>query len=311
MKKYPIHADFKKYQNMKTPISPLLLPTMNRVLENSYNKRLPASGVQEKTMMIPGYRDEMIEIRLYEPENIKADLPCLIYLHGGAFVLKSAAFHKDLICQYVLKTPCKVLFVDYRLAPKHICPTGLEDCYKALEWVYHHGSELGINKNKLAVGGDSAGGALAAGVCLMARDRKGPEILFQMLIYPVTDARLETDSMKEFLDTPLWNARQNKKMWQLYLGDKKNLELAYASPMEAKSFKDLPPAYLEVAEFDCLRDEGLLFAEALHNAGVSVQSIQTRGTIHGFEIAEDSIIVRESIDRRVKALQSIFSNTSI
>jgi acetyl esterase/lipase len=306
LKKYPIHADFKKYQNMKTPISPLLLPTMNRVLENSYNKRQPAPGVSEKIMTIPGYGDAEIQIRLYEQENTKEDLPCLIYMHGGAFVLKSAAFHKDLICQYVLKTPCKVVFVDYRLAPKHLYPSGLEDCYKALEWVYQNGGELGINKNKVAVGGDSAGGALAAGVCLMARDRKGPKISFQMLIYPVTDARLITDSMKEFVDTPLWNARQNKKMWQLYLGNQNNSDQAYASPLQAKSFKDLPPAYLEVAEFDCLRDEGLLFAQALRNAGISVQLVQTKGTIHGFEIADESAIVRESIDRRVTALQAVF-----
>ena len=142
----------------------------------------------------------------------------------------------------------------------------------------------------------------------MARDRKAPKISFQMLIYPVTDARQITDSIKEFVDTPLWNARQNQKMWQLYLGDQVHRDKAYASPMEATSFDNLPPAYVEVAEFDCLRDEGILFTEALQQSRVAVELNQTRGTIHGFEIAETSEIVKGSLIRRVDALKRAFGD---
>lgn len=150
-----------------------------------------------------------------------------------------------------------MVFVDYRWAPRHAFPVGVEDCYAAFQWVYQKAEEIGIDPDKIAMGGDSAGGALAAAVCLMARDRKASKICFQMLIYPVTDARQVTESVKEFIDTPLWNGKQNQKMWKLYLGQGVHPNKAYASPMEAASFNNLPDAYIEVAEFDCLRDEGI------------------------------------------------------
>lgn len=306
MGKYKIHSDFKKYEKMKTPISPALLPLMNGIIETSFNKKKPEKGVREIIKKIPGYQNEPIEIRIYEPEGIKEALPCLIYLHGGAFVLKSAAFHKQLICEYALKTPCKVVFVDYRLAPKHAFPVGVEDCFAAFEWVCQNAATIGIDSSKIAVGGDSAGGALAAAVCLMARDRKASKICFQMLIYPVTDARQITESVKEFTDTPLWNGKQNQKMWQLYLGEGVHSNKEYASPMEATSLENLPDAYIEVAEFDCLRDEGINFANALKKSGISVELNQTKGTIHGFEIAENSDIVRQSVIKRVEALKNVF-----
>ena len=308
MRKYKIHSDFKKYEKIKTPISPALLPLMNGIIETSFNKKKPEKGVREIIKKIPGYQNEPIEIRIYQPESIEAALPCLIYLHGGAFVLKSAAFHKQLICEYALKTPCKVVFVDYRLAPKYAFPVGVEDCFAAFEWVYQNAERIGIDSNKIAIGGDSAGGALAAAVCLIARDRKAPKICFQMLIYPVTDARQITESVKEFIDTPLWNGKQNQKMWQLYLGEADHSNKEYASPMEATSFDNLPDAYIEVAEFDCLRDEGINFAEALKKSGIPVELNHTRGTIHGFEIAENSEIVRQSVIKRVAALKNAFAD---
>jgi acetyl esterase/lipase len=304
--KYQIHPDFKKYEKINTPIVERLLPLMNSVIARSFNKRQPEPGVREIRKIISGYQNEPIGIIIYEPEAAKDPLPCLIYLHGGAFVLKSAAFHKRLICDYASQTPCKVIFVDYRLAPKYPFPVAVEDCYAALNWAVQNAREIGIDPQRIAVGGDSAGGALAVALCLMARDRSALEICFQMLVYPVTDARLKTQSMKEYIDTPLWNARQNEKMWKLYLKDGCPLERSYASPMEAASFRDLPPAYVEVAEFDCLRDEGILFAKTLKENGVSVELNQTEGTIHGFEIAEDSEIVRQSLKLRVEALQKAF-----
>lgn len=306
MTKYPIHPDFKKYEKIKTPIPERLLPLMNGVIERSFNKRPPEPGVCETRKVISGYQNEPVELIIYEPEASEERLPCLIYLHGGAFVLKSAAFHKRLICDYASNTPCKVVFVDYRLAPQHPFPVALEDCYAALHWVYQNATEIGIDPRRIGVGGDSAGGALAAGLCLMARDRRAPELCFQMLIYPVTDARLNTHSMKEYIDTPLWNARQNEKMWKLYLKNGCSLERGYASPLEAASFVNLPPTYVEVAEFDCLRDEGILFAETLRKNGIMAELHQTKGTIHGFEIAEDSAIVRQSLKKRVEALKKAF-----
>lgn len=233
-------------------------------------------------------------------------MPCLIYLHGGAFVLKAASYHKKLVCEYALKTPCKVIFVDYRLAPKYVFPVGVEDCYAAFEWVCKNAEVLGIDQNKIAVGGDSAGGALAAAVSLMARDRKTLGICFQMLIYPVIDARQITESMGKYTDTPMWNSKLNKKMWKLYLRNEVHSKKEYASPMEAASLENLPDSYIEVSEFDCLRDEGINFSEALQKSGVHVELYKTAGTVHGFDIAEKSEIVNQSVEKRIVALKKAF-----
>ncbi|MFA9379638.1 MAG: alpha/beta hydrolase [Acetanaerobacterium sp.] len=309
MSKYNIHNDFKKYEKTKLPLNPVLLPLINTLMASNDNRIKPAKGVLATKKKIPGYQAGMIELTIYEPNDNENNAPCLIYLHGGAFVLKAAPYHRNLISEYALKTPCKVIFVDYRLAPKYAFPVGVEDCYAAFEWVYKNADALGIDKKRIAIGGDSAGGALTAAVSLMARDRNAPDICFQMLIYPVTDARQTTQSVKNYIDTPLWNAKLNKKMWELYLKDGIHSKREYASPMEASSLENLPDSYIEVSEFDCLRDEGINFAEALMKSGVHVYLYKTTGTIHGYDIAENSEIVHESVARRIQALKKAFTPT--
>lgn len=306
MGKYEIHSDFKKYENIRLPLSPLLLPSINLFLSRTLNRIKPAEGVLETKQKIPGYQGELIELTIYMPKNIGENAPCLIYLHGGAFAFKAAPYHKNLICRYALKTPCKVIFVDYRLTPKYTFPVGVEDCYAAFDWVCNNTQALGVDINKIAIGGDSAGGGLAAAVSLMARDRKAPAICFQMLIYPVVDARQITDSMKNYIDTPIWNSKLNKKMWELYLKNGVTGKREYASPMEAHSLENLPDTYVEVSEFDCLRDEGILFAEALRRNGINVELHKATGTFHGFEIAENSEIVNQSVEKRITALKRAF-----
>jgi acetyl esterase len=246
MSKYNISDDFKKYKNIKLPLVPALLPLINMLLTCMVSNRKPAEGISATKKKIPGYKNAVIELTIYEPREIENDAPCLIYLHGGAFALKAAPHHKNLSCEYALKTPCKVIFVDYRLAPKYAFPIGVDDCYAAYIWVCKNAEALGIDKNRIAIGGDSAGGALAAAVCLMARDRKAPRFCFQMLIYPVTDARQTTESIKKYVDTPMWNSKNNKKMWKLYLKDGVHCNREYASPMEAASLENLPDSYVEV-----------------------------------------------------------------
>lgn len=306
MSKYNIHNDFKKYEYMKLSLSPLLLPLINSYITKSLNKIEPPEGVQETKKKILGYQNGSIELTIISPTDIRENAPCLIYYHGGAFALKAAPYHKNLLYQYAIKTPCKVIFVDYRLTPEYAFPVAVEDCYAAFQWVCENAEVFGIDKNNIAVGGDSAGGALTAAVTLIARDRKAPGICFQMLIYPVTDARQTTESMKKYVDTPMWNSKLNKKMWEIYLRDGIHSNREYASPMEAASLANLPNAYVEVAEYDCLRDEGINYAEALRQSGITVELYQPKGTIHGFEMAEDSDIVNLSITKRVAALKEAF-----
>jgi acetyl esterase len=304
--KYNLNRDLKKYANIQFPLPPMLLPLTNSLLARSNTIIKPIDGVRLTRRKIPAYQNIAIELSIFEPDDRAQREPCLIYLHGGAFAMKAVPVHMILMCEYAAKTPCKIVFVDYRLAPKYAFPVGLEDCYAAFEWVCQHSEELGIDPGRIAVGGDSAGGALAAGLALMARDRNALKLCFQMLIYPVTDARQITESVKTFTDTPMWNSVQNEKMWKQYLKDGIPGKREYASPMEAPSFANLPPAYVEVSEFDCLRDEGISYAQALQQAGVAAELNKTVGTIHAFEIAMKSEIVRESIARRVDALKRAF-----
>jgi acetyl esterase/lipase len=306
MSKYNIHNDFKKYEKTSIPLSPWILPMINAFVTLGVTSMKPAEGLRITKKEIPGYQNRTIELTLFEPVDIEKNAPCLVFFHGGAFVLKPAPHHMRLVGEYALKTPCKVVFVDYRLAPQNAYPVGVEDCYAAFIWVCQHADDLGIDINRIALGGDSAGGALAAAVTLMVRDRKAAQICFQMLIYPVTDARQITESIKNYSDTPMWNSRLTKKMWKLYLKDGVEDNREYASPMEATSFENLPDAYVEVTEFDCLRDEGIAYAEALQKSGVHVELNKTTGTVHGFEIAEKSELVRQSVARRIEALKKAF-----
>lgn len=308
MSKYNIHADFVKYEKFGLPMTPWLLPLLNKVLAGAFDMVKPTEGVKVNRRKIKGYQDGLIDVTLFEPENIETKASCLVYLHGGAFVLRAAPYLKTLMCTYATKTPCKVVYVDYRLAPKHAFPVGVEDCYAAFDWVHQNAEELGIDKAKIAIGGDSAGGALAAAVNLMARDRGAATACFQMLIYPVTDASQTTSSIKKFIDTPMWNSRQTEKMWKLYLKDGLPIKREYASPMEAASLENMPESYVEVAEFDCLRDEGINFAKALQKSGVQVELNETQGTVHGFEIAESSELVHQIIRKRIEALKKAFSH---
>jgi len=310
MSKYKIHADFVKYEKVGLPMTPWLMPLLNKVLASGFDMVKPTEGVKVSRRKIKGYQDGLINVTLFEPVNVETKAPCLVYLHGGAFTFRAAPYMKTLMCNYAAKTPCKVVYVDYRLAPKHAFPVGVEDCYAAFDWVHQNADELGIDIAKVAIGGDSAGGALATAVNLMARDRGVATACFQMLVYPVTDARQSTGSIKKFTDTPMWNSKQTVKMWKLYLKDGLPTKRDYASPMEAASFENMPATYLEVAEFDCLRDEGINFATALQESGVQVELNETMGTVHGFEIAESSELVHQIIGKRIKALKEGFNHST-
>lgn len=231
---------------------------------------------------------------------------CLIDYHGGGFVLPAAPYHYSLAKEYALRAGCKVLFVQYRLAPKYPFPIPPEDCYAAYVWVLDHAGELGIDPRRVAVCGDSAGGQLATVVCLMAKDRGRALPCGQMMIYPAA-GNAETESMKKYTDTPMCNSKDIEKYGALYRPDPAVGNNVYASPVEAPSLAELPEAYIETAEFDCLRDGGILYAKRLRQFGVACELHNTEGTIHGFDIVLDSRIVRECVDRRIAFLKRVFT----
>jgi len=223
-----------------------------------------------------------IPVRVYRP-SLANDLPALIYFHGGGFVICNLDTH-DRVCRGLANASgCVVVSVDYRLAPEHKFPAAAEDAYSATRYVAEHAGEFGIDPSRIAVGGDSAGGNLATVVAMMARDRGGPALKFQLLIYPVTDfTEHVTQSERDyghghFLDTELmdWFADQ-------YFANETDRHLPYGSPSKASDLRGLPAAMVITGECDPLRDQGEAYAEQLRHAGVSVLVKRYDGMIHPF-----------------------------
>ena len=305
--KYPIHPDFKKYEHFNPPLNKVVLPFMQKIIGHLFKMEKSTEQVDAKRLSIPIENGQVIEPLLYTPIGISDHAPCLIYYHGGGFVLPAAPHHYLLAKAYAIRGNCKVLFVNYRLAPKHPFPAAPEDCYTAYSWLCANAKDLAIDSTRILLAGDSAGGQLATVVCLMARDRGHSMPCGQKMIYPVTGRKMETESMKFFTDTPLCNSKDIEKYDAYYIKEPLYENHDYASPIHAECLKKLPEAYIETAEFDCLRDEGILYAERLIASGVPVELNNTLGTIHGFDIALESEIVRECVNQRVAFIKKIFN----
>ena len=195
----------------------------------------------------------------------------------------TSAHYKHAV-NYAKGAGCVVAYVRYRLGPEFEFPYPQEDSYAAIVWLHEHAKEIGIDPDRIGTGGDSAGGTLAVTSCMMARDRdSGIKPLFQMLIYPFLDDRGVSYSYRRFTDTPVWNSSLSKSVGPLINTHPERTPLAYRSPVEAENFDRLPPAYIEVAEFDALRDDGVLYAQLLRDAGIDVEFHDTKGTMHGFD----------------------------
>lgn len=228
----------------------------------------------------PGPEGE-IPLRLYTPER-DGPLPVLMYFHGGGWVLGDLESH-DGVCRALTNAAnCLVVSVDYRLAPEHKFPAAAEDAYAATQWVAEHAARLGGDPDRVAVAGDSAGGNLAAAVALMARARGGPALVYQLLIYPVTDSSLDTTSCRENAQGYFLTLDSMRWFWNHYLRGDADRENPYAAPLRANDLRGLPPALVITAEFDPLRDEGEAYAARLRTAGVSTDLKRYDGMIHGF-----------------------------
>jgi len=237
---------------------------------------------------IPG-ADGQIAARVYTPEG-SPPMGVLVYFHGGGWMLGDLESH-DYLCRALANgAGCVVVSIDYRLAPEHVFPAGAEDCYAATKWVAENAAALGADASRLAVGGDSAGGNLAAVVSMMARDRGGPAISFQLLFYPVTDCALDTPSQKEFAADGYALSRADMEwFWKNYLDPSAKKNNSYACPLRAKNLKGLPTALILTASHDPLRDEGERFAERLIAAGVKVTCTRYEGVTHAFVSLADAL----------------------
>ncbi|MBU1093479.1 MAG: alpha/beta hydrolase [Firmicutes bacterium] len=264
----------------------------------------PKKGIRERRFIFRGYMHQKVKLSVYEVKSKTTKSPGLLYIHGGGFQIQGTPVHERLVANIILETGQKAIYVDYRLAPKYPFPTALEDCYHALLWMVEHADFLNIDINDISIAGDSAGGNLAAGVALLARDRKGPKIHRQMLLYPVLDIEQQTESMKLYHDVPMWNSILNKDMWELYMRNGDYGMREYASPSLA-DVSGSPETYIETADYDCLRDEGILYAKRLKQAGVPVIEHQTKHTVHGYDAVFFSKLVRNLTRERILFLGGI------
>ncbi|MFF2081619.1 alpha/beta hydrolase [Kitasatospora sp. NPDC058162] len=302
--------------NIDPALAPVLatLPTLDWFSDvdgtRAATRRLLAAApaLADPRIEISGYSftgpdGNRIELRVYTPTGEGgAPLPGVLYCHGGAFItgdLDTADGNCREIC---LGGGAVVVSVGYRLAPEHPYPAGLTDCYAALGWLQAHAADLGVDPDRLAVSGRSAGGCLAAAVALMARDRGGPPLIHQLLLIPVLDDRCDTPSAHSVTDHRVLNRPTALTMWQTYLGPA-DPTAPYAVPSRADDLSGLPSAYVMVAENDPLRDEGIDYARRLVEAGVSTELHLVPGAFHLFEgYAPDSALARRTTEHWMAAL---------
>ncbi|MGW0818004.1 alpha/beta hydrolase [Streptomyces viridiviolaceus] len=233
-----------------------------------------AAGLEVEDRTVPA--DPGVPVRVYRPRQAQS---AVVWLHGGAWVVGDLDTERNWAVPIAELSGAVVISVDYRLAPEHRFPAALDDVYAVLTWAHEHAAELGIDPDRIAVGGHSAGANLAAAVALRARDQQGPPIRLQVLNEVILDDRQRTWSARNFTDTP-WNTRAVRAAaWGHYLGSRP--VTPYAAPARADDLSGLPPAYIATAEFDPNRDEGIEYALRLLQAGVPVELHQWPGTFHG------------------------------
>lgn len=267
---------------------------------------VPIGKVADATIPGPGGD---IPVRFYTPVAAAGGgLPVLVYFHGGGWVIGDLDTH-DALCRTLANgSGCKVMAVDYRLAPENPYPAAYDDAYAALCWIEKNGASVNVDVNRIAVAGDSAGGNLAAAVCQRAKAEKGPEISFQLLFYPVTDSKTDTESYGSFGEGYFLERKSMEWFLDCYAGPDLDRTTPGFAPLNATDLKRLPKAYVITAGFDVLKSEGAAYAEALKAAGVETTYIDYPGMIHGFANLQAMIDeARTAVDAAAVALKNALS----
>jgi len=305
--KYNISSDFDKWKNFNPPLNNRFVLWFFQTIMGWLGAKVKSDETcNAEKIIIPYAKNKKMKAVIYSPKIIEDDAPCLLYMHGGGFVLPGAPHHYNNAKKYALGANCKVIYLDYPLAPKNKYPIAVNACFDAYKWVIKNSKKLSINPNKIIVGGDSAGGNLSTIVSMMAYDEKITMPIAQLLIYPSVNSGLQTPSMKKFTDTPLCNSKDCKKYEEYYFEREEDKYTKYVSPLNVDNFSQFPVTYIETAEFDCLRDEARIFARKLRNEGVKVELNNTKETMHGYDMVEDSSITIENMKKRIKFLISNF-----
>jgi acetyl esterase/lipase len=252
-----------------------------------------SDAVERTDHLVPG--DPPVPVRVHRPKNVDGPLPCLYSIHGGGYVIGSYAMDDAMFDTLCPKLGMLGVSVEYRLAPEAQYPAPLDDCYAGLRWTFEHADDLGIDVRRLGIGGVSAGGGLAAALALLARDRGEVPVAFQLLDCPMLDDRQATRSSR--IDgLPVWSRESNTFGWRAYLGDLYGRDdVPYtAAPGRADDLRGLPPAFVSVGSIDGFLDEDVDYALRLNHAGVHAELHVYPGACHGYQMAQESEIARQS-----------------
>lgn len=281
-----IHPDLRE---ILEAFPPLNLDYLDAVREGMADS--PKQPIEEdifvEDKVIEGPDGDSLRIRVYSQKNETKRLPALLWIHGGGYVIGIPEGDDGLCQRFVKEAGCVVISVDYRLAPEHPYPAPLEDCYSALKWIAANSDELNIDSERIGIAGASAGGGLTAALALLARDRKGPKLIFQMPLYPMINDLNDSFSNKEITGNYIWNHSLNETGWSMYLGELKHSDNIpyHAAPARAsvEDLKGLPYTYTCVGQMDPFRDETLQYVTKLAQAGVDVDFHLYAGGYHAFE----------------------------
>ena len=300
-----MEAYLKKAEKVGLPPIDKLTPQEARRIRNPFMKE--TGGPPEPVARVEDLRatglQGFIPLRLYTPQG-RGPFPILVYFHGGGWLLGDLETHDSLCRSLANRGSCVVALVDYSLAPEHPFPAAVEDAYAATRWISKHAGQISGDPSRIAVGGDSSGGNLAAVVCLIARERKEPALVFQLLVYPVMNlSSFANRSYKEYGDKYTLTRNEMEYIRRNYLKQEEEARNPYVSPLLAENLSNLPPALVITAECDVLTDEAKAYADRLKAAGVPVTYVSYEGLIHGF------FRLGNSIDRAREALNSFSTVT--
>lgn len=274
----------KVLNNGGTPLEELPIADARNVLVGAQaGVNVDLSGIEEseKTITNDGLT---VKLNIVRPENQKGKLPVFIFIHGGGWVLGDFPTHKRLVRDLVVASGCAAVFVNYTPSPEAKFPVAINEIYATTKWVAEHGDEINVDGKKLGIVGNSAGGNMAAATTLMAKEKNGPKIKFQVLLWPVTNAEFTDESYQKFGKDRFLTSSVMQWMFDQYTTDKEARKGRFVSPLQAttEQLQGLPPALIQVAENDILRDEGEAYGRKLDEAGVKVTTVRYNGMIHDF-----------------------------
>lgn len=306
-KKYDYNKELMPFTFLKPPVILKAVPVMQLFMKAFYPLNMKDKELVCEKISVPVTSFKKIRVLVYTPKEFAdKETPAIVFYHGGGFVFNAAPHHFTLAKNLAKQLGVRVFFVDYRLAPGNPFPAAVQDSFYSYRYILENASKFKLDKKRIALCGDSAGGNLSAVVCIMARDSKLVPPCAQVLLYPFVDDDLSSDSMLEFTDTPMCNTKDVLKYKKAYTGNRVCEPIERFSAVDAENLSDLPDAFIETAEFDCLRDGGVKYYERLKEAGNNALLFETKGTMHGYDIATKSNIYAECMKKRTDFLRMAF-----